>query len=583
MKRPSLGTVTEVSTTKVSVRLQDYARGSVVAHADGISTIGQPGDLIGIEGGSSLLIARIEAIQMFDTAFAPGRRAELEPVRVLEAVTIGRIVKSGEDMVFHPDRSKLPPLGAQVVGLTSSELSVVLAPKSVNSACEDVLIGESVSASNVPISIGMDALLTRHFAVLGASGQGKTHFVASVLQKLLKAGPNARIVIFDIHDEYGSAFRGLPQVTLKETVLGTNRTDDTREHFRIPYYSLGLAGLSRLILPSEKTQRPALNFAVDKLRFVESDASGSRLIGQAHNCMFGDGRPGNADAAHTAIESLKNLTANPAQQWPHMSALVHLAAEWAALKRNGRGVMERSAWDYGNVAPMLQRISRLIRDSRFNEIIGIGPSGLLNPPGILNYGNETRSLVDKIFGPSGNSEWNVHIVGIKNLPGDLTPYILGSLLELYAEELFRRGAGESYPTLLVLEEAHHYLRQIPGDVDTGLHTLAYERLAREGRKFQVSMLISTQRPSEVSPTVLAQCGTWAVFRLTNERDQAVVSSGSEQASRYATAQIPGLARGQMVMFGDALPLATKIKVARPIVGFEPSSEDASFADAWSII
>ena len=86
-----------------------------------------------------------------------------------------------------------------------------------------------------------------------------------------------------------------------------------------------------------------------------------------------------------------------------------------------------------------------------------------------------------------------------------------------------------------------------------------------------------------SPTVLAQCGTWAVFRLTNERDQAVVSSGSEQASRYATAQIPGLARGQMVMFGDALPLATEIKVARPIAGFEPSSEDASFADAWSII
>ena len=99
--------------------------------------------------------------------------------------------------------------------------------------------------------------------------------------------------------------------------------------------------------------------------------------------------------------------------------------------------------------------------------------------------------------------------------GDLAPHVLGSLLELFAEQLFERGPGRTHPTLLVLEEAHHYLRQIPGDAETGMHSLAYERLAREGRKFQLALLISTQRPSEVSPTVLAQCGSWAVFRLTN--------------------------------------------------------------------
>ncbi|MBF4218014.1 ATP-binding protein, partial [Vibrio anguillarum] len=100
-------------------------------------------------------------------------------------------------------------------------------------------------------------------------------------------------------------------------------------------------------------------------------------------------------------------------------------------------------------------------------------------------------------------DWNVHIINLKSLADDLSPLVLGALLEMYAEVLFKRGQNNSYPTLLLLEEAHQYLRDPYAEDANQLK--AYERLAKEGRKFGCSLLVSTQRPSELSSTVLAMC------------------------------------------------------------------------------
>lgn len=550
-----------------------------MAHADGLSSIGQPGDLVGLDGGPVLLVARVESISLFEPGYAPGERSAATSVRRLEARVIGGLVRDGAELRFSSDRTHLPALGASAVGLTTTELEALLQPPMAGVEDATIELGQSASAAPVPVRVGIDTLLTRHLAVLGASGQGKTHFVAAVLQRLLAVSPRARIIVFDIHDEYGLAFRGLRGVSLKETVIGTAPGgDETRDHFRIPYYALGRTGMARLILPSDKTQRPALNFALDKLAMVRSQGAGARLVGEPQDTLFDDCRAGNAGPANTAIETLKGGQAPQADRWPHMRAIACLAAEWASLEQDRNSVWRRSPFHYNNVGWMIQRINRLIDDRQFNRIVKTGMSGPV--AGGLDMARESAALVARIFGEPTGSPWNIHVVTLKQLPSDLAPHVLGSLLELYAETLFERGPGRSYETLLVLEEAHHYLRQIPGDPETGMHALAYERLAREGRKFKLAMLISTQRPAEVSPTVLAQCGTWVVFRLTNDKDQAIVASGTEHASRYATSQIPGLGRGQAVLFGAAAPLAVKMTVVRPHDTHRPSSEDAGFAEAW---
>lgn len=156
----------------------------------------------------------------------------------------------------------------------------------------------------------------------------------------------------------------------------------------------------------------------------------------------------------------------------------------------------------------------------------------------------------------------------------MTPFVLGALLELYAYELFKRGQERKIETLLVLEEAHHYLRQMGTGDEAVNNSLAYERLAKEGRKFGLALWLSTQRPSEISPTVLSQCNTWVSFRLSSEKDLTAIQFASEWADKREVRRIAGLARQNALAFGGSLQMATLIKAATasPL----PRSEDGRF-------
>ena len=158
------------------------------------------------------------------------------------------------------------------------------------------------------------------------------------------------------------------------------------------------------------------------------------------------------------------------------------------------------------------------------------------------------------------------------------PFILGSLLELYASELFRRGQDSNFPTLLILEEAHHYLRQ-PISEEHSSEYLAYDRLAKEGRKFGLSLWVSTQRPYELSPTVLSQCGTWIVFRLTSENDLRKVASAGEWVDRLELNRIAGLPKQQAIVFGVGVPVP--IRIITPEANPIPKSKDPDFTE-WNI-
>ena len=170
--------------------------------------------------------------------------------------------------------------------------------------------------------------------------------------------------------------------------------------------------------------------------------------------------------------------------------------------------------------------------------------------------------------------WRIHIVDLRRVSHDLTPFVLGALLELYAFELFNRGQERKIETLLVLEEAHHYLRQMGTGEEAVNNSLAYERLAKEGRKFGLALWLSTQRPSEISPTVLSQCNTWVSFRLSSEKDLTAIQFASEWADNREVRRIAGLARQQALAFGGSLQMATLIKApsADPVT----RSEDGRF-------
>jgi hypothetical protein len=478
---------------------------------------------------------------------------------------LGILSREQSGLVFKPDSLISPALGAEAFPLTNDELQAVLQPSGSERETYEVELGEAVRGGF--LRVGAKRLLGRHVAVLGSTGQGKSCFTAAILQQFLRGWRQPRIVIFDVNGEYAQALEShVPAEEFRLTTLGGGSPT-----LKIPYYALGRHGLSRLLLPSEKTQRPALSFALDMLRHVQwfPSQAGAGLLGEKAT-LFDDCRPGDADAAWHAINALRSGTASRALVWPHMSALGCLVAESHTLKMNPRsGNVERDSFHYGNVAPLVTRIRRLVEDPLFNQVVDTGGGSA----GSLNWEREGTKLVSTIFG-NGQSRWKLHIVDLRHVAHDLMPLVLGSLLELFAFELFRRGQGKTYPTLLVLEEAHHYLRQVIEGDEGARQTLAYERLAKEGRKFGVSLWISTQRPSEVSPTVLGQCGTWVVFRLTGEQDLRAIGTASEWFDRGDLSRIGGLQRQHALVIGSSVAIPTRI--IAPEAKPRPRSDDPAF-------
>lgn len=564
--------VVSIDGAKVTFNLLDTHKGHFASHRDGVSGVTEVGGLFGVDVGVRLLVMRLRSL-----SFAEPREAHRvgvgstslrgEPLRHIEAVVVGSITRRSNEPRFLADSLLSPSLGSEAVPLSREELGAVL--NNPSSEEGTVRLGEDVRGGG-SLDVSFAGLLSRHMAVLGSTGQGKSCFTAAVVQQML-AQPGARIVVFDINGEYEQSLVPYAKDTgaAKVSVLGGSSPS-----FHIPYAALGRHGLGRLLLPSERTQRPALNFALENLRYVKwyPRAQGVGLVEGDAAELFDDCRPNPNDDAEHAIQTLRSKTANPAQEWPHMRALGCLVADSHCLLRGNRG-LERNAFQYGNIAPLVTRIRRYTEDPLFTSVVSVN-GGLPAQQGPLHWETEGSHLVDQIFG-TGGQQWKLHIVNLRNVAHDLLPMILGALLELLAFEMFRRGQEAIHPTLLVLEEAHHYLRQIASG-DEGMQSmLAYERLAKEGRKFGISLWVSTQRPAEISPTVLAQCGTWAVFRLTSEQDLRAIGSASEWFDRQELDRIAGLPRQQAVILGSGVALP--VRVVAPTANPVPKSTDPDFS------
>lgn len=571
--RQPIAYVVQIDGGQITLNLLDMHRGHVASHNWGMAAVAEVGALIGLTSGARLLVLRVQGLDFAEPREAHragiGASAQKDdPLRHLRGVIVGRLDRIKGKLEFFSDSLATPALGAEAVPLTDEEYAAIF--QRDENAKAKVTLGHNIRGTG-PLRVGLESLLARHVAVLGSSGQGKSCFTAAILQQVIKQ-PRARVVIFDVNGEYSDALKPLLADRLKETIIGGEKEGA----FRIPYQALGRHGLMRLLMPSEKTQRPALAFAIEHLSRVVwfDNPRGAGLVGETRFSLTDECVQVGVAEAHRALQALRSGTAQVATAWPSMRAVSALVSESHCVMP-GRNGPERSAFLYGNIAPLITRIHRLVEDPMFTSVVNVdgGPGS----GGQLNWRRESTELVESIFGAK-QVNWTVHIVNLRNVAHDLMPLVLGSLLELYAHELFRRGQENKIATLLVLEEAHHYLRPVGTDEDARDHALAYERLAKEGRKFGLSLWLSTQRPSEVSSTVLSQCNTWVTFRLASEHDLSAVQSACEWVDKSEVRRIAGLARQNAIVFGGSVSMPTFIRApeAKP----RPRSDDAPFDD-WA--
>ena len=186
----------------------------------GLSTIEQPGDLIGVEAGAEIIILRIISIAFADlkevhVGQSRGKSFEA-PLRQLKVYVIGYLTRHRDDMQFQAHDGRLPTLGASAYPLSNQE--IIATTRVPNASMEQIPLGTDSRNRSIKIHVPVNDFLGRHIAILGATGQGKTHFVAALLQHLAKF-PNARIIVFDVNGEYADAFGDLGE-RMKHTSLG---------------------------------------------------------------------------------------------------------------------------------------------------------------------------------------------------------------------------------------------------------------------------------------------------------------------------------------------------------------------------
>ena len=432
---------------------------------------------------------------------------------------LGEGVKTGlapTDFEFRRGVSTYPLPGHLVYVTTAAELERVFATPSVPS----VVLGRASQASGLPVHARVDELLGKHFAILGTTGSGKSCAVASVVHSIVRSHPNAHIVLFDLHDEYGSAFGNQSRAFDPTTIS-------------LPHWLLTLEeALELFVGRTEHVATAQINILKDALVRARNDFVG-------------------ADS---------DLEVTPDTPIPY-----RLRELVAAIERDMQPLTNSQRTSHMKI---LNKIDILRRDRRLSFLI---------------QGDEDVEdtmvdvLSDILRAPvAGCPISTINLSGVPSDVLDIVVSVLSRVLFLFA---VWAPAANRMPLLLICEEAHRYVPR--GDSAAFSATRAgLERIAKEGRKYGVGLGLISQRPAELSETVLAQCNTIIALRTTNETDQAFVKRAFPDSIRSIVDALSALRTQEALIVGEAVTVPTRFRFADLPDDRQPRSRNPRFSERW---
>jgi hypothetical protein len=522
--------------------------------------VGQIGSLVRIPQGLVDLVGTVSLVGIAELsgALAPSDAVQHDE-RWLQVQLLGEIDRGTGQ--FQRGVGSYPGLDDPVHFATAAQLRAVFpAPGE-----DHVQLGRLAAAEDVPVALNASRFVVRHSAIVGSTGSGKTSAVASLLQNFVRGGwTAANIIVVDPHGEYGAAFGDRASV---RSVLD----EDDEERLRVPYWALPALDILEVFAggPGGATFRD---------RFVE-------LVTRARREFV-------EDAAWLAVDPTVVTGDTPVP--------FDILPIWHQLDRENRETRTTKAdpstacvVDEGDPAtltpaqfePYVQGSQAPFKGPLY-DVYGTGPDslrlGLLDPR--LRFFQEPKGSPE---GPdplvSVVQEWlgadkPVSVLDFSGVPARAADTAIGVVLNLLLEVALRcevdgEGIGRPSPVLLVLEEAHRYL----SESTTRLTRDSANRIAREGRKYGVGLLLVTQRPTELPKTALAQCGTIIALRLSNSEDQGTVRTALPDAIAGLAAVLPSLRTHEAIISGEAVVLPARAVLTSPDPW--PRAEDPSLA-SW---
>lgn len=560
-----LGLVSAVSGATLTVKLAESLSSGFAVIRGHTYRVGQVGSFVRIPQGYQDLFGIVSEVGATAAPEASGA-SDVDLGRWMKVQLAGETV-GGQ---FERGLSQHPNINDSVHLVTEADLRKIYG--SVGD--EQVPIGHLASAENVTVRLSLDALVTRHSAILGSTGSGKSTTVGSLLRSIVGEGepsgsPGARILLLDLHGEYTSALADLAKVfsatpaadedpllvpywalESKELLeFATGPLGDAHEMaFTDKIYSLKAESLSAFpragLDPKSLTVDSPVPFSLKRAWYDLVDFELTTYSGPSKNTPA-------LEAAGDAA------TLTPPKYTPHA-----MGAAGPFLNTAAKGIRR----------PLNILRSRLL-DRRYDFILRPGRW----EPGLAG---EVNADLDKLLNGWLGHDRPITILDLSGVPSSVLNLLIGSILRIVYEALFwsreKSEGGIERPLLVVMEEAHRYL----GPDSDSVAIDVVKRIAKEGRKYGVGAMIVSQRPAEVDETVLSQCGTVVALRLSNPLDRARVKGTLPDNLSGLMDLLPVLRTGEAIITGEAARLPVRCRITLPSEHHLPRSSDPRVTQAW---
>jgi uncharacterized protein len=445
------------------------------------------------------------------------RGADASIVAEIDFLGEGRACPStGRLLDFRRGVTRYPMPGCPVFPAAHDDMKQIF-------AAEDrphIEIGTVYPTADVRGSLYIDSLLGRHFALVGSTGTGKSTSLALILHRICELAPQGHVVMIDPHGEYPAAFEGHGELF-------------DVENLALPYWLLTFEEHAEVMINSEGAER-------------------QRDMDVLAKCLLA------ARQKSRAAEGLAKLTVD--------SPIPYLLSDLLNFIVQDMGKLDR-AGDTSSHMRLKTKLEELRADPRYSFMF----SGML-------VADTMAATIARLFRLPTHGK-PISIIDVSGVPSEITSVVVALLSRLVFDYAIWARHETPRPILLVCEEAHRY---IPSDRVPGQSAVrrVLERIAKEGRKYGVSLGLITQRPSDLAEGVLSQCGTIIAMRLNNERDQAHVKAAMPEGARGFMETIPALRNRECVVCGEGASIPMRIAFDNLEENKRPASGDPLFSVLW---
>ena len=595
IKELKIGHIVEVSGTTVKVELSGDVTELTRTYEGRVYPIGQIGSIVKVHFGRRLVFGFVTLLRM--------RSEELvEVVNPIPPDADQRVmeVELFAEGVWNADKGELMfvrgvttyPLPRQGVFLLTKQETVHLYNAAEGQQRTDdydplVPFAHYVGADNALCRANIDKMLGMHCAILGSTGSGKSGAVAALIHSMFEHKAvderecRPRIVFIDPHGEYGHAFGERAEVYRAYNPLGTEETEGTP--IILPYWLMSADEFRMLVIgKTEKEATSQNNIVYKAITYARMVAAG--LVAPSPNTYGGsaptDGRDHDAPRPKDGVtdEQLAQFDRDKPRPFSLDEFYNHISYLQAARPKKNTNELEKippGQFDE-KFKSILDKLSVIRRDPRIRFLM---EEWTEESP---TLGKIIEQLVGNINSGNGKKR-DIRILDISGLPNE----VAGPLSAMLARLLFQYKVYQTSeernrdPVVLVCEEAHRYVPD-RGEAEYAAAQTSIRRIAREGRKYGIGLMLVSQRPADVESTVISQCGTWLVLRLTNAADQQHVARFLPDGLSGMTRALPNLAQQEAIFVGEGAAMPARIRIRDLKEDQLPKSETAKFARGWSM-